>query len=149
MKMEYMICTFVFILVIIVIIIMLTKNKKNTFTNEEIEGEKIELLDETIINPTKTLKYFGGEFCPYSNTNSNAYNVIREFENLNKDVKVEYYWTETNKNDMEKYNIMYVPTIFGKDNQPIELKLPDNYNKMGKSDSELKEALMNHIYTLL
>jgi hypothetical protein len=139
MKIEYMICTFVFILVIVVIIITLTKNKEKFADGVTTNG----------ITTSKTLKYFGGGYCPYSNKDSNAYNVINEFSNSKKDVQVEYYWTETNQNDMEKYKIMYVPTNLGKDDTPIELKLPDDYNKAGKSDAELKEALMNHIYTLL
>jgi hypothetical protein len=142
MKTEYIICVCVFILVVIVIIITLTKNKKPAFTNKE------KFADGTTTK-TKTLKYFGGGYCPYSNQSSNAYNVINEFSNSKKDVKVEYYWTEKNQNDMEKYKIMYVPTILGKNDEPIELKLPDNYDKAEKSDAELKEALMNHIYTLL
>lgn len=146
--MEYMICAFVFILVIVVIIITLTKNKKGSFTNKE--NSKQEGFAETSpASPTKTLKYFGGGYCPYSNTNSNAYNVIKEFENLKKDVKVEYYWTENNQSDMEKYKIMYVPTILGENDRPIELRLPDDYDKTNKTDAQLKEALMNHLYTLL
>jgi hypothetical protein len=143
MKMEYMICAFVFILVIIVIIITLTKNKKNPFTNKE------KFADESTTSNVKTLKYFGGGYCPYSNTNSNAYNVIKDFENLKQDVKVEYYWTETNQPEMERYKIMYVPTILGKDDMPIELKLPDDYVKGDKSDADLKNALMDHIYKSL
>lgn len=147
--MEYMICAFVFILVIVIIIITLTKNKKGLFTNKE-NSKREGFVDETpITSPVKTLKYFGGGYCPYSNMNSNAYNVINEFQKLKEDVKVEYYWTENNKPDMEQYKIMYVPTILGKDDTPIELRLPDDYNKAGKSDAELKEALMDHIYTLL
>jgi hypothetical protein len=148
MKMEYMICTFVFILVIVVIIITLTKNKKGPFTNKE-NFKREGFVETTPVSSTKTLKYFGGGYCPFSNINSNAYNVIKEFEGLKHDVKVEYYWTEDNQSDMEKYKIMYVPTILGKNDQPIELKLPDDYSKTDKSDAQLKEALMNHLYTLL
>ena len=146
--MEYMICTFVFILVIVIIIITLTKNKKGPFTNKE--NSKHEGFVETSpASPTKTLKYFGGGYCPYSNTNSNAYNVIKDFADLKQDVTVEYYWTETNQPEMEQYQIMYVPTILGTNNQPIELRLPDDYEKTGKSDTELKDALMNYIYNSL
>jgi hypothetical protein len=141
MKVEYIICISVFILVVIVIIITLTKNK---FTNT-----KTEKFADDPLPSTKTLKYFGGGYCPYSNTNSNAYNVILDFENLKKDVKVEYYWTENNQDKMEQYEIMYVPTILGKDDKPIELKLPDNFDKTGKTDAEIKTALMEHIYSLV
>ncbi len=144
--MEYIICAFVFILVIVVIIITLTKNKKGSFTNKE--NFKREGFVEPD-SPTKTLKYFGGGYCPFSNTNSNAYKVINEFVSLHNDVKIEYYWTEDNQSDMEKYKIMYVPTILGKNDQPIELKLPDDYDKTNKTDAQLKEALMNHLYEIL
>jgi hypothetical protein len=140
MKVEYIICISVFILVTIVIIITLTRNK---FSNTKTEKFAEELP------PTKTLKYFGGGYCPYSNTNSNAYKVILDFENRKKDVKVEYYWTEDNQSEMEQYKIMYVPTILGKDDKPIELKLPDNFDKTGKTDEELKTALREHIYSLV
>lgn len=139
--MGYIICTVVFILVIIVTIIVLAKNKKTPFTNKSIH--------EDLESKVKTLKYFGCNECPYSNTNSNAYKVVTEFATLKKDVNVEYYWTDKNQREMEQYKIMYVPTIIGLDNNPIELKLPDDYNKNGKSNIELKQALMDHIYTLL
>jgi len=148
MKMEYMICGFVFILVTIVIIITLTKNKNGPFTNKE-TSKREGFVETTPTSPIKTLKYFGGGYCPYSNTNSNAYNFIKDFADLKKDVEVKYYWTETNQQDMEEYKIMYVPTILGKDDKPIELKLPDDYIKTDRSDAELKEALINYIYTLL
>lgn len=147
--MEYMICAFVFILVIVVIIITLTRNKKGPFTNKE--NSKQEGFVEPD-SPTKTLKYFGGGYCPYSNTNSNAYKVINDFEEYIKskgDVEVKYYWTETNQPEMEQYKIMYVPTILGRNDQPIELKLPDNIIKEGKTDEELKKDLMDYIYNSL
>jgi len=146
MKIEYIICGVVFILVIVVVIITLTKNKLGFFTNKE--NSKHEGFVEPT-SPTKTLKYFGGGYCPYSNTNSNAYKVINEFASSHNDVKVEYYWTEDNQSDMEKYKIMYVPTILGKNDQPIELRLPDDYDKTDRTDSQLKEALMNHLYEIL
>ena len=144
MKTEYIICVCVFILVVIVIIITLTKNKHSSFTNKE------QFVDETT-STKKTLKYFGGGYCPFSNRTSKAYTVIKEFDELDKykDVQVDYYWTEENQNDMEKYDIMYVPTILGKDDKPIELKLPDNYDTAEKSPAQIKEALMEQIYILL
>jgi len=147
MRMGYIICTIVFILVIIIIIITLTKKQKKSFTNKE------KFVDESIPEQTKTLKYFGGGYCPYSNKNSNAYNVIQEFIQYIKDnnlnVSVSYYWSEDAPAEMTEYDIMYVPTILGKDNKPFDLKLPDDIDKSNKTDDELKTALMNYIYNSL
>ncbi len=142
MKVKYIICIAVFILAAFIIIITLIRNK---FTNTK----KEKFSEDASTSSLKTLKYFGGGYCPYSNESSNAYKVIKDFENLKTDVKVEYYWTEQNQDKMEEYKIMYVPTILGKDDKPLDLKLPDNFDKTGKTDAEIKTALMNHIYSLL
>ncbi len=149
MKTEYIICTFVFILVGVIIIINLTKNTGLFKNKDKFENETGPSTTETGLSTTKVLKYFGGGYCPYSNEQSPAYLVIKDFEKLKQDVKVEYYWTEKNQSEMEQYKIMYVPTILGKNNQQFELKLPDNITKEGKTDEELKNALMDHIYNSL
>lgn len=120
--------------------------KKSNFKNKE------KFAETTTGNSTKTLKYFGGGYCPYSNKSSNAYMVIKDFEDYAKskgDVEINFYWTEENPVEMEQYKIMYVPTILGKDDQPIELKLPAGTDINNKTDAELKQLLMDHIYSLL
>ena len=149
MEMKYIICKVVFILAVVIIIITLTK-KKSTFKNKEKFAETTS-VDVTSGNSTKTLKYFGGGYCPYSNKASNAYMVIKDFEEYAKskgDVEIKFYWTEENPVEMEQYKIMYVPTILGKDDQTIELKLPAGTDT-NKTDIELKQLLMDHIYSLL
>ena len=153
--MEYMICAFVFILVIVIIIITLTKNKKSPFANKEKFADEMSTSGSTsgtTNSNIKTLKYFGGGYCPYSNKNSNAYKVIKDFEEYIKSkdsVEIKYYWTEENPAEMDSYKIIYVPTILGNNNQPIELKLPVGTDTSNKTDSELKSLLMDYIYNSL
>lgn len=145
MKMEYIICIVVLVLVAIVGIIILAKNTKviSSFVNN---------ITSSTTKPKKILKYFGNSDCPYSNKNSNAYIVIKEFDEYIKtkgDAQVIYYWAGTDDNIMDQHDIIYVPTILGKDNASIELKLPANTNPTDKSTDKLKQLLMDHIYSML
>lgn len=132
-EIKYIICGIVIALVLFFIIIMYNR-KCDTMTNKE------------NIENTKTIKYFGGDYCPYSNTNSIAYNVMKEFEVRYPDVLVEYYWSGKDNAAMEKYNILYVPTILNSKDQPIELKLPKDTVTEGKTNDELRGLLLENIY---
>ena len=114
------------IIIVCVIIYNILHIKYNSFSNK------------------KQLKYFGSENCPYSNTDSMAFKVIKDFENkYGKEVEIMYYW---NEEDMKKNNIIYVPTILSGNNKIIELKLPSNINKDNMTDDELKDSLLNNIF---
>lgn len=98
----------------------------------------------------KVLRYFGAHYCPHSNENSNAYKVIKEFEDkYGNQVQIIYYWSEENQEEMKNSNIMYVPTILNNDNTEIQLGLPDNINRDEKTVDELKDILLKTIYNRL
>jgi hypothetical protein len=125
------------LIVIIILLIFIYKVykyfNKNKFTNK------------------KVIKFFGATYCPYSNTNSPSYKVMKDFEDKYKDVEVKYYWTDTEKDipmAME-YNIEYVPTILNSNNDSIELSLPDGINKDEKTNDELRDLLLENIYNKL
>jgi hypothetical protein len=127
----------IIILIILVAIILyfiyniLNKDKSN-FTNKKI------------------LRYYGAHYCPYSNENSNAYKVIKDFEDkYGNEVQITYYWSEENQDEMQKNNIMYVPTIMNGSDIQIEIRLPDDINKEGKTLEELKNILLTDLYNKL
>ena len=97
----------------------------------------------------KSIKYFGANYCPFSNTDSAAYKVIKEFEEKYKDkVDVKYIWTETDGDYMKAYNIEYVPTILNTSDKEIQLGLPKNTD-ITKPTTELKTILLENIYNKL
>ena len=99
----------------------------------------------------KIVKFFGATYCPYSNTNSPSYKVMKDFEEKYKDVEVQYYWTDSEKDTplAIKYNIEYVPTILNMNDKQIELGLPEGINKDEKTNDELRELLLENIYNKL
>ena len=108
--------------------------------------EKFEKTDNT----PKVLQYFGGEYCPFSNTDSNAYKVIKEFEDeYENKLSVKYYWVGKDDDLMKQMNIKYVPTILNNDNKQIELELPTNTDTTDLSTNELKQLLFETIYNKL
>jgi len=132
-EIKYIICGIVIALVLFFIIIMYNRKCEPMKNKEKLEN-------------TKTIKYFGGDYCPYSNTNSIAYNVMKEFEVKYPNILVEYYWSGKDTAAMEKYNILYVPTILNSKDQPIELKLPKDTIIEGKTDDELRGLLLDNIF---
>jgi hypothetical protein len=108
--------------------------------------------DETNTSQTtkKVLKYFGGDYCPFSNSNSNAYKVVKDFESEYSDkVDVEYYWVGLDDEIMKELNVEYVPYLLNDDNKQIEIALPEGIDASNMEESELKELLLRTIYEKL
>lgn len=139
---------FIIILVVIVFIYYVYKyiNTKQKFKNLKKNDNKIESID----NEEKIIQYFGGDYCPFSNSDSNAYKVIKDFENTYGDrVTCKYYWVGKDDDYMKKLNVMYVPTILNGNNEQIEIALPDDIDKTKLSNEELKVILLENIYNKL
>ena len=130
---KVMILIFVVIAVLVVFLIYKYFNK-DKFTNNK-----------------KVIKFFGATYCPYSNMNSPSYKVMKDFEDKYKDVEVQYYWTDTEKDIplAVEYNIEYVPTILNSKNESIELALPEGINKDEKTNDELRDLLLSNVYNKL
>jgi hypothetical protein len=102
----------------------------------------------------KSIKYFCAHYCPFSNETSRAYDLINnKFKKKYPDVDIEIFWTEDineeNKHEYLNANIKYVPTITNQNYAHIVLSLPPNFEKEGKTDEELNEALLQYIYDQL
>jgi hypothetical protein len=115
-----------------------------------VRGKKEKLEDKPIKNTfsnNKVLSYFGAEYCPFSNTDSNAYKIIKDFENEYGDrVTIKYYWSETDADLMKELNIVYVPTILNSNNNKIELAIDKDVDTKNLSNEELKSLLLENIY---
>ncbi len=156
MDTELIIAICIGILVILFIGYKYITNKDN---NEELSQEKetgIETGKETgkdinnFQNEKKVLKYFGGDYCPFSNSASNAYKVIKDFEQEYGDrVNVNYYWVGLDDEIMKELNVEYVPYILNGDNKQIEIGLPEGTETSNLSEEELKELLLRTIYEKL
>lgn len=102
----------------------------------------------------KSIKYFGAQYCPYSNESSEAYNLINVlFKEKYPDVNIELYWSEDisedNKEEFLNANAQYVPTVTNRKFAHIALKLPKDYDRSDKTDEELSDALLENIYNQL
>ncbi len=125
---------------------------QTTKSDNQDKKDKLEKLEqpETQSSQTKELKYFGGDYCPFSNTTSNAYRVIKEFEDkYTNRANVKYYWIGKDDEEMKGYNIQYVPTILNGENTPIEIELPKDTDTNNLSNEELKDILFENIYNKL
>jgi hypothetical protein len=101
-------------------------------------------------NNKKVIQYFGGDYCPFSNVNSNAYKIIKDFENEYGDrITVSYYWAGKDNEIMQTLDVKYVPTILNSYNESIELKLPEDVDTTGLSNDELRTMLLENIYNNL
>jgi predicted SpoU family rRNA methylase len=106
--------------------------------------------NKMIVNNNKIIQYFGGDYCPFSNTTSNAYKVIKDFEEMyGGEVTIKYYWVGKDDDIMKELDVQYVPTILNGNNVPIELQLPENTDIKGLSNDELKDILLETIYNKL
>ena len=101
------------------------------------------------IKSTNVVKFFGADYCPYSNEDSASYKVMKDFEEAYPDVQMFYYWMGKDDDKMQDFNIEYVPTILNGDNKPIELKLPEGVSREGKTGEELKVILLEAIHNQL
>ncbi len=121
-----------------------TKDKFNNIKKKD------DIKQESLENKEKVLQYFGGDYCPFSNTSSNAYKVVKDFEDrYGNDVKVSYYWVGKDDEYMKKLNVQYVPTILNGDNKLVELKLSEDIDTKNLSNEELKDMLLENIYNNL
>ncbi len=141
---------FLIIIVIIVFIYFIYKyiNGNEKFNNLKKNDNNLEAIN----NKEKIIQYFGGDYCPFSNSDSNAYKVIKDFEDTYGDrVTCKYYWVGKDDDYMKELNVLYVPTILNGDNKQIDIKLPDNINvkKNDLSNEELKVILLESIYNKL
>lgn len=106
------------------------------------------------MSENKCIKYFAAHYCPYSNETSRTYHLINNlFKRKYTDVRVEVYWgediNEDNKHEFENARAEYVPTITNSKYAHINLSLPEDYNKEGKTDDELTYAVLENIYNQL
>ncbi len=105
---------------------------------------------EQMEDKVKTVQYFGGDYCPFSNTDSNAYRVIKEFEETYGDnISVKYYWVGKDDDLMKKLDVKYVPTILNGENEQLELEIPKDTDTTNLSTDELKKILFENIYNKL
>ncbi len=133
----------IFLIGLITLFILFFVYKYFTKTTKTVKTEK---MDDT----PKVIQYFGGDYCPFSNTDSNAYKVIKEFEDTyGNRVSVKYYWVGKDDNIMKELDVKYVPTILNGDNKQIELELPKDTDTKNLSSNELKDILFENIYNKL
>jgi len=131
------------IIIILVLIILIGGLVYYFFIRKNNNPEKLEQSSR------KRLRYFGAYYCPYSNKESPAYMVIKDLENKYSDVLIEYYWVETDKEYMSKYNVEYVPMILTNEDKTIDLALPTDITIENKTNDELKDILLETIYNKL
>ncbi len=137
MDKELIIAIIIGICIILLIVYKYMQNKDQTETN-------------TFENEKKELKYFGGDYCPFSNSASNAYKVIKDFEEEYGDrVNINYYWVGLDDEIMKELNVEYVPYILNGDNKQVEIALPNGTDASKLSEEELKELLLRTIYEKL
>lgn len=131
----------ILLLVLLLILFFVFKNKAS---------EKFKSIKNTFENKEKIIRYFGGDYCPYSNIESNAYKVMKDFEEMYGDkVSVKYYWVGPDNQIMQEFGVEYVPSILNGQNEYIELSLPENTNTENLSNDDLKSLLLETIYNKL
>lgn len=136
--------TEIIIIIIISIGVILLIGYKYMTNNESSEDTS------TFQNEKKELKYFGGDYCPFSNSTSNAYRVIKDFEEEYGDrVNINYYWVGLDDEIMKELNVEYVPYLLNGDNKQIEIGLPEGTDGSKLSEEELKDLLLRTIYEKL
>ena len=110
----------------------------------------MEHVENAVPEPKKILRFFGGDFCPYSNTGSHAYKVTKEFEDKYGDkVDVLFYWSGKDNDTMKQYEIKFLPTLLNGTSNKVELKLPEGTETDGKSEDYLRDLLFEHLYNNL
>jgi hypothetical protein len=126
------------ILIVLVLIYIAVKyfksNKKEKFTTS---------------SKSKIIKFFGADYCPYSNEQSASYKVMKDLEEKYPDVQIYYYWIGKDDKEMNDLHIEYVPTILNGQNKEVELKLPEGVSREGKTGEELKVILLETIHNQL
>lgn len=123
-------------------------NNKSNYSNE---SNNSDLSNKSnFSNEKKMIQYFGGDYCPFSNTTSNAYKVVKDFEEAyGNEVICKYYWVGQDDDIMKELDVQYVPTILNGNNDVIELSLPENIDTKDLQNEELKDLLLETIYNKL
>ncbi len=150
MKLEYIVAIFLILLIIFLINkYILSKEKLKNLEKKE-EPKKEPVKKEKLDNKEKILQYFGGDYCPFSNVESNAYKVIKDFEDeYGNKVSVRYYWVGKDDDYMKKLNVEYVPAILNGANEEIELALPKGTDTKSMSTDDIKNLLLETIFNKL
>jgi hypothetical protein len=96
----------------------------------------------------KIIKYFGANYCPYSNKESMSYKVMKDLEDKYKtDIEIKYYWTDADDaEEGKKNNVQYVPTIFNSKDEEMQLALPEGTDTTEMTNEQLKELLLTTVY---
>lgn len=137
-------------LIVLIIIYLVYKYIILADKKEKLEDNNQKTIKNNFDNGLKVLNYFGADYCPFSNIDSNAYKIIKDFENDYGDrVSIKYYWTGTDAAMMKELNITYVPTILNGNNEKIELALDKDVDTTNLSNEELKSLLLENIYNNL
>lgn len=120
------------VVIVIILVIVFVYNKKEPFNG----GNK------------KTIKYFGANYCPYSNKESMSYKVMKDLEDKYKtDIEIKYYWTDADgAEEGKKNNVEYVPTILNSKDNEIQLALPEGTDTKDMTNEQLKELLLTTVY---
>ncbi len=141
--MDIQVVVLIGIVVLVFVLIGYKYMNTNKTTKQDEDADNFE-------NEKKVLKYFGGDYCPFSNINSNAYKVVKDFEEeYNDKVEVNYYWVGLDDDVMKELNVEYVPFLLNGDNKQIEIGLPEGTDGTKLSEPELKELLLKTLYEKL
>jgi len=142
--MDIMLIIFIIITAVIIYLVY-----KYIYAKEKLSNVK-QPIKNNFQNNQKVLQYFGGDYCPFSNVESNAYKVVKDFEDeYGFKVSVKYYWVGKDDDYMKQLNIDYVPAILNGNNEKVELSLPEGTDTSNLSNDELKQILLENIYNKL
>jgi hypothetical protein len=138
------------IISIVLIFLILVFSKKDVLAPIEINKKKIRKRrkqnTQNTQNDLKILKYFGQDYCPYSNKQSYMYNVLNtKFRKMYPNVRIEFNWAKTQyeMNESAKANVEYVPTITNANYQHINVYISD------KLDNKTERQKLAKIYKSL
>jgi len=139
------------IISIVLIFLILVFSKKDVLAPIEINKKKIRKRrkrntqnTQNTQNEQKILKYFGQDYCPYSNKQSYMYNFLNtKFRKMYPNVKIEFNWAKTQyeMNESAKANVEYVPTITNANYQHIYIS--------DKLDNQTERQTLAQIYESL
>jgi hypothetical protein len=139
------------IISIILIFLIFVFSKKDVLAPIEIKKKKIRKIKQitntqntqNTQNELKVLKYFGQDYCPYSNKQSYMYNVLNtKFRKMFPNVLIEFNWAKTQHemNESARANVEYVPTITNANYQHINVYISD------KLDNQTERQKLVQIY---
>lgn len=142
------------IISIVLIFLILVFSKKDVLAPIEINKKKFRKRrkitntqnTQNTQNDLKILKYFGQDYCPYSNKQSYMYNVLNtKFRKMYPNVRIEFNWAKTQyeMNESAKANVEYVPTITNANYQHINVYISD------KLDNKTERQKLAKIYKSL